>query len=204
VSDHSVIIGGRSHTAVEATMVELGASKGFVADLAIEDEVGAAASAIEAIDLLVHCAGVLAPIGVPVREAWRHVMEVNVLAAVQLTELLLPLLRLSAGRIVFINSGAGLRAMGTDGYSASKFALTSYADALRQLEAPRVRVISVHPGRIDTDMQRELQSRAGHVYRPEEYMTVASVARSVRHMIDAPDDVACEALTIRPRTAPTA
>ena len=110
-------------------------------------------------DRLIHCSGIIPPADVSLRDAWRRVLETNVVAVAHLTDLLLPTLRQSVGLVVVINSGSGLNAYGdTGGYSGSKFALTSFADGLREAERGRVRVSSVHPGRIDTDMQRELQS----------------------------------------------
>jgi len=37
-------------------------------------------------------------------------------------------------------------------YCGTKFALRAFTDALREEERGRVRVSSVHPGRVDTEM----------------------------------------------------
>ena len=67
---------------------------------------------------------------------------------------------------MLINSGAGLRAnAGWGSYAASKFALRAFGDALR-LEEPALRVTSIHPGRIDTDMQRDIVAGEGDEVRP--------------------------------------
>ncbi len=42
------------------------------------------------------------------------------------------------------------------------------------------RVVSLHPGRIDTDLQVEMQAQAGRLYRPEEHMRASDVAAAVR------------------------
>jgi len=127
------------------------------------------------------------------------VLEVNVVGVVHLTDLLLPALRASSGLVIFVNSGAGLRAMGdTSGYSASKFALTSFADGLRESERGHVRVASLHPGRVDTEMQRDLQARAGRTYRASDHLTADSVAAVVRAIVDAPPEAVLESVSIRP------
>ena len=85
-------------------------------------------------------------------------------------------------------------------YSASKFALRAFADALRNDE-PALRVTTVYPGRVDTDMQRELQAAEGREYDPSIAMEVTSVARAIVFALEAPADAAVESLSIRPTSA---
>ncbi|HTV92163.1 MAG TPA: SDR family oxidoreductase [Verrucomicrobiae bacterium] len=66
-------------------------------------------------------------------EALRHQFEVNVIAPIAMTQAALPLLRESRGRIVNVGSIAGrLSAPFVGPYSASKAAIASLTDALRQ------------------------------------------------------------------------
>ena len=99
-------------------------------------------------------------------------------AVAELTRLLLPALRAANGHVVLINSGAGLRAnAGWGAYAASKFALRAFGDALR-LEEPALRVTSIHPGRIDTDMQRDIiRGRAASTTRTSSSRPARSRAR---------------------------
>ena len=92
-------------------------------------------------------------------------MAINFDATVRLTEALLPLLRRSApSAIVNVASTAGRVARGNSGgYSASKFALCGWSDALHLEEREHgVHVGLVLPGFIVTEgfPQRELQERA--------------------------------------------
>jgi short-subunit dehydrogenase len=94
----------------------------------------------------------------------RRTMELNFDAVVRLTEALLPLLRRSApSAIVNIASTAGRVARGGSGaYSASKFALAGWSDALYAEEhAHGVHVGLVLPGFVATEgfPQRELVER---------------------------------------------
>ncbi len=67
----------------------------------------------------------------------RAVFEVNVWGALGLTQLLLPTLRASQGRIVMVSSVAGeVVRPGSSIYSASKFALEAASDALRRELSP--------------------------------------------------------------------
>lgn len=95
----------------------------------------------------------------------RRTMEINFDAQVRLTEALLPLLRSSApSAIVNVASTAGRVARaGTGAYSASKFALAGWSDALWAEErAHGVHVGMVLPGFISTEgfPQAELTSNA--------------------------------------------
>ncbi|HTV94262.1 MAG TPA: SDR family oxidoreductase [Verrucomicrobiae bacterium] len=66
-------------------------------------------------------------------EALRYQFEVNVIAPIAMTQAALPLLRQSRGRIVNVGSIAGrLSAPFVGPYSASKAAIASLTDALRQ------------------------------------------------------------------------
>jgi uncharacterized protein len=95
----------------------------------------------------------------------RRTMEINFDAVVRLTEALLPLLRESApSSIVNVSSTSGrVGRSGAGAYSASKFALAGWTDALHGEEAPAgVHVGMVLPGFISTEgfPQRELTDRA--------------------------------------------
>jgi uncharacterized protein len=84
----------------------------------------------------------------------QRTMEINFDATVRLTEVLLPLLRSSApSAIVNVSSTAGRIARpGAGAYSASKFALTGWSDALFAEERPHgVHVGLVLPGFIATE-----------------------------------------------------
>ena len=88
--------------------------------------------------------------------------------------------------MIFINSGAGIKASpGMASYSASKFALRSFADSLRADE-PNLRVTSVHPGRFDTEMQRDLVAYEERDYDPERFMKPETVAAVVAQAVTHP------------------
>jgi NAD(P)-dependent dehydrogenase (short-subunit alcohol dehydrogenase family) len=110
------------------------------------------------LDAVVNNAGVavLGPLeGVAVSELRRQ-LEVNVVGQVAVTQAVLPRLRASRGRIVFVSSVSGRVANPMFGaYNASKFALEGIADALRMELAPwGVKVVLVEPAQTDTDQWR--------------------------------------------------
>lgn len=200
-NSHHLLIGGTDAARTTSVAAGFPSAEPFAVDLSDEEATKSAATKVGRLDVLVHSAGVALalPDAGSVRASWRQTFEVNVLAVMDLTRILLPALRASRGQVVLINSGAGLRA-GSDlsGYAASKFALTAYGDALREVERGVVRVTSVHPGRVDTDMQRDLQTARGRPYVPGDHMPAAAVARAVRLAICSPREATVETLSIRP------
>lgn len=207
---HDLLVGGRDEAAVAEAVAAL-STKGctahpFVAELSDDAQTAAAVDhAAEVLggrlEVLVHSAGIARSGTVEelTREDWRVQLEVNVVAVADLTRRLLPALRAAGGTVVAINSGSGHRSgPGGGSYSASKFALRALTDAVREEERGRVRVVSIHPGRVDTDMQVELQSAHGRGYVAEDHLSAASVAEAVRYAVLAPAEAMVEELTIRP------
>ncbi|MFE6994515.1 SDR family oxidoreductase [Microbacterium sp. NPDC057659] len=156
----------------------------------------------ERIDSVVHAAGVVdlgSVADLPVA-LWEHQLAVNLMGPAELTRLLLPVLRVSRGQIVFVNSGAGLNAhAGWSAYAASKHGLKALADALRAEERQNgVRVTSVYPGRTATPMQERVHQQEGQEYRPERFIDPESVVTSILTALDLPRDAEITDLTVRP------
>ncbi|CAJ61551.1 MULTISPECIES: SDR family NAD(P)-dependent oxidoreductase [Frankia] len=127
-------------------------------DLADADAVDAAATRVLAehpgVSLLVNNAGVALGGGFEhlTLEEFDWVMDINFRAPVRLTRLLLPALLASPGsHIVNVSSLFGLIGPpGQTAYSASKFAVRGFTDALRHELAGRVGVTAVFPGGVRT------------------------------------------------------
>jgi short-subunit dehydrogenase len=159
--DHGarLVLVARREERLRALAAELGGS--FVAaDLTHDDAPASVREAVQErhgrLDLLVNNAGAAwrATFADGGWENVRRHMEVNFDAVVRLTEALLPLLRESApSAIVNVSSTAGrVSRPGSGAYSASKFALAGWSDALAGEEAPNgVHVGLVLPGFITTE-----------------------------------------------------
>jgi NAD(P)-dependent dehydrogenase (short-subunit alcohol dehydrogenase family) len=80
--------------------------------------------------------------------------DVNVISQIAVTQAVLPKIRASRGRLVFISSLSGLfTTPGTGAYNASKYAIESLADALRmELRPWKIPVSLIEPGPIRTDI----------------------------------------------------
>lgn len=156
----------------------------------------------ERLDSLMHVAGTLEPGTVADLDpaVWQGMLAVNCVAPAELTRVVLPALRAAAGRVVFVNSGAGLHAPpGLGGYAASKFALRALAESLRAEEYRNgVRVTTVFPGEVDTPMQARLHGALGLPYDPGICLAAESVAAALVGVLDFPADGTLSELTIRP------
>ena len=157
---------------------------------------------LERLDVLVHSAGLAwdTPVQSTDWEGWERMFRVNVFGVAELTRLLLPALRAAGGTLVTINSGSGHRSAPTmSQYCSTKFALRAFTDALREEERGRVRVSSVHPGRVDTEMQVALQEGRGNTnYDGSLYVRPESVAAAVRFAVDTTEESIIEEITVRP------
>ncbi|WP_296214381.1 SDR family oxidoreductase [uncultured Corynebacterium sp.] len=203
--DYHLIIGGSSEKAHNIA-AQFPSAQGFVADLADTEGIGAAVAelGLERLDVLVHSAGVVAhdPVTETTPQQWKHAFDINLFAVAELTRQLLGALQAAHGTVVTINSGAGYRSsVGFGPYATTKFALRAYTDALREEQRGKIRVSSIHPGKVDSDMQRQIQTHRGVAeadYDETQFLRPESVAKAVRLAIDATDDAMVESLTIRP------
>lgn len=112
----------------------------------------------ERLDAVVNNAGVVVSGPVEALEIadLRRQLEVNVVGQVAVTQAVLPRLRATRGRVVFVSSVSGRFATPLSGaYNASKFAIEGLADSMRiELRPWGICVVLVEPGSTDTDVWR--------------------------------------------------
>ncbi|HEX8754379.1 MAG TPA: SDR family oxidoreductase [Solirubrobacterales bacterium] len=130
----------------------------LILDVTDPGQIAAAAERVAAagggLDGLVNNAGVAVPSPletIPVDD-FRRQIEVNLTGQVAVTQALLPAIRASRGRVVFISSIGGRIAFPLTGaYHAAKFGIEAVGDVFRQELRPwGLRVSIVEPGSIDT------------------------------------------------------
>jgi NAD(P)-dependent dehydrogenase (short-subunit alcohol dehydrogenase family) len=132
---------------------------GDVTDAGHRAELVAAVGTAGRLDLLVHNASALGPSPMPALAAYpmdelRRVYEVDVLAPLALTQLLLPVLRESDGTLVAVSSDAAVEAYeGWGGYGSAKAALDQVV-AVLAAENPDLQIYAVDPGDMNTAMHR--------------------------------------------------
>lgn len=114
------------------------------------------------VDAIVHTAadyGEPAPLGLYDPQAWLKCLHVNINAAFLVTQALLPLLRRSHGRVIFVSDEAGRRGRAAMGaYGVSKWAVEGLAATLaaEYSEAHPVISCSLDPGAVQSRLRRGL------------------------------------------------
>jgi NAD(P)-dependent dehydrogenase (short-subunit alcohol dehydrogenase family) len=152
----------REQDGEELAKTQPGRISSVILDVTDEQQVASLEHALPAhLDAVVNNAGiaVTAPVETVPPADIRRQLEVNVVGQTAVTQAVLPRLRESRGRIVFVSSISGrIVNPGFGPYAASKFALEAVADALRMELAPwGIRVVLIEPGQIDTDLWRNAE-----------------------------------------------
>jgi NAD(P)-dependent dehydrogenase (short-subunit alcohol dehydrogenase family) len=158
---------------------------------------------IPSADILVHGAGVLSVskfADLDERD-FDVQFQVNARAPLILTKLLLPHLRKRPGQIVFLNSSVTQQESKAHliGYAASKYALKSIADGIRNaVNDDGIRVLSVYPGRTATPMQEKVFSLENRTYRGDRLLQPNDVAEAIVGALVLPRTAEVTDLFVRP------
>lgn len=184
----NVYAGVRKAEDGEALQTGSGSITPVILDITDESQIVALADSLpDKLDALVNNAGIAinAPIEAFSREDLRRMFDINVFGTVAVTQAVLPKIRASHGRIVFISSISGrLSTPWSGAYSGSKAALELMADALRmELRPWKIKVSLIEPGATDTDMWdsmvAEFDATAG-AFTPANAATYAKHTKGMR------------------------
>jgi NAD(P)-dependent dehydrogenase (short-subunit alcohol dehydrogenase family) len=209
-----VLAVGRDATRLQETAdvaAAAGASLAPVScDLTVDDDVrvlvGRVATEAGALDVLVHCAGIIdfgaieeAPV-----EQLDGLLRTNLRAPYLLTQALLPLLRERGGHVVFVNSSAAIRpSAGAAAYGATRHALRGLADALRdEVNAAGVRVTSLYLGRTRTPMQAKVYRWEGRDEPLDDLLEPDDIASIVVAVLALPPTAEVTDVHLRPAVPP--
>lgn len=140
-------------------------------------------------------------------EAWRTMLEVNVLALSICTREATKDMRAKggSGHIVHLSSMSAHRVPGGSGmYSATKFAVRSLTEGLRQelrSQGLNIRISSISPGFVETEFAEifnQSKEKAQEVYSKYPVLQPADVADAVAYILSQPEHVQVHDLLIRP------
>lgn len=181
------------------------------ADLRQEDDilkVFEEADSFGGVDILVNNAGLgrAASLMSGDTEAWREMLEVNVLAlCIATREAVKRMQSRGGGHVVHISSMAGHRVPSGSGvYSASKYAVRALTEALRQeLRAAKspIRVTSISPGFVRTEFAANYhgdEARAEETYSRYEVLRPDDVANAVAYALSQPAHAQIHDILMRP------
>jgi 3-oxoacyl-[acyl-carrier protein] reductase len=124
--------------------------------VALDDAIRSVTDALQGLDLVVHCAAVLGPgtFASQPAAAFERVVQIDLLGTANVVRASFPALRESRGAIACLASTAAVHGWpGLAAYSAAKFGVAGFADAVRsELKREGVRLTSVFPLLIDTPL----------------------------------------------------
>lgn len=165
------------------------------------------------VDLLINNAGLGhdAPLVTGATEAWRDVLEVNVLALCICTREAIADMRRrgTGGHVVHVSSMSAYRVTSGGGmYAGSKFAVRALAEALRKelhaLDAG-IRISCVSPGFVETEFEQQYHQDAEiarEIYGRYPVLQPEDVAEAVRFLVTQPPHVQIHDLLVRPTRQP--
>lgn len=161
-------------------------------------------------DLVIVGAGVNTDVGVDgAGELWENtqaLIEINVLAAMATVEAALPAMRARRqGQIALFSSLAGWRGLPTTpSYSASKMAMKTYGEAIRDWLAPEgVKVNVIMPGYVVSKMCNEMPGPKPFLWTPEKaakYIRYGLAMDRPRISFPFPLNLGCWALGVIPQS----
>jgi short-subunit dehydrogenase len=195
-----LVLAGRSQDKLDAVAAQCTAHGAQVATMAMDVSEEAQCRALVAlaverfgrIDNLVNNAGISAQALLEDVRAedlhwYEHLMKVNHWGAVWCTHAALPHIKASRGRIVAVNSLAGLVGVpGRTAYSATKFAMTGFFEALRiEMKGAGVSVTTAYPGVVATQIRHRGFNARGEAagvsgLKEDDAMPVEECARLIR------------------------
>jgi NADP-dependent 3-hydroxy acid dehydrogenase YdfG len=159
------------------------------------------------IDILVNNAGqmLLSPLEEARPQDLRHMVELNLIALMEITRLALPHLKKSKGHIVNISSVAGRVANpGASGYAATKFGVVGFSEAVRrEVYSDKVRVTVIEPGLVLTELGDHIpnaEMKAGLEKRKQtmEGLEADDIAAAVLYAVSQHPRVNVNEILIRP------
>lgn len=175
-------------------------------DLQVEENIKSIESQLREnfgrVDILVHSAGIY--ISSILKDAAIEDFDkqymANVRAPYLLTQSLLPMIRITRGQIVFINSTQGLNASALlSQYASTQHAMKAIADSLREEVNPDgVRVLSMFLGRTATPRMHSIYEKEGRQYNPSLLLQPEDVASVVTHTLSLPRTAEVTNINIRP------
>lgn len=198
---------GAAVTVADREPAEISGASGQRVDVRRGDEIDQLFARLQAADGLPDLLLVSAGVGLYERlcegdpEKWQVLFDTNVMGPLRLIRAFVPPMLERGGDIVIVGSVAAAKPHPWGGvYAASKAALESLAETLRLEVQPRVRVITVSPGVVDTEFFSHLLSGEQSVDAIGcGSISAEQVADVILYALTRPAGMALNHLTVRPR-----
>lgn len=208
-----VAVAARRADKLQAVVAEIaaqgGAAKAYTLDVTDKQQVEAVVAAVVTdfgkLDVLINNAGLMPirPMSEVNTDEWDAMIDVNLKGTLYGIAAALPrFLTQESGHIINLSSVAGVKVFAPGGtvYSGTKFAVSAISEGLRQEVGDKVRVTSIAPGAVDSDLKHSTSGTARDTVLDfyKEAIPAASVARAIAFAIEQPADVDVNEIVLRP------
>ena len=210
-----VVLGARRGDRLQALVEDIRQAGGeavhAVTDVTSKAQVQALVEAGRAafgrVDVMVNNAGLMAiaPMSQLRSDEWDRMIDINIKGVLYGIAAVLPLFeQQGSGHVINISSVAGIKVFAPGGtvYSGTKFAVRAISDGLRQELAGKVRVTSIEPGAVESELKFGSSDPASRedilAFYQQEAIPADSVARAIAYVIEQPADVAINEVVLRP------
>ena len=171
----------------------------------VETVVAAVVAEFGRLDVLINNAGLMPirPMAEVNTDEWDAMIDVNIKGTLYGIAAALPrFLAQQSGHIINLSSVAGIKVFAPGGtvYSGTKFAVRAISEGLRQEVGDSVRVTSIEPGAVESDLKHGTSGTAKDTVMDfyKQAIPSASVARAIAFAIEQPDDVDINEIVLRP------
>ena len=186
-----------------------GTARSYALDVTDKSAVQSVVAAIIAdfgrLDVLINNAGLMPirPMAEVNTDEWDQMIDVNLKGTLYGIAAALPgFLEQGSGHIINLSSVAGIKVFAPGGtvYSGTKFAVSAISEGLRHEVGEKVRVTSIEPGAVESDLKFTTSGTAAETVLDfyKQAIPAASVARAIAFAVEQPDDVDVNAIVIRP------
>jgi NADP-dependent 3-hydroxy acid dehydrogenase YdfG len=186
-----------------------GTARAYALDVTDKTQVEAVVAGVVAdfgrLDVLVNNAGVMPirPMSEVNTDEWDQMIDVNLKGVLYGIAAALPrFLAQEGGHIINLSSVAGIKVFAPGGtvYSGTKFAVSAISEGLRQEVGDKLRVTSIEPGAVDSDLKLGTTGTAADTVLDfyKQAIPASSVARAIAFAIEQPANVDINAIVLRP------
>jgi NADP-dependent 3-hydroxy acid dehydrogenase YdfG len=208
-----IAVAARRKDKLEEVVAEIttagGEARAYPLDVTDKHQVKAVVDAVVAdfgrLDVIVNNAGLM-----PIRpmievntDEWDAMIDVNLKGVLYGIAAALPIfVAQDGGHVINISSVAGTKVFAPGGtvYSGTKFAVRAISEGLRQEIGGKIRVTSIEPGAVDSELKYSTTSGASAAVMDFYKIAIpaASVARAIAFAIEQPADVDINEIVLRP------
>lgn len=186
-----------------------GSARAYSLDVTDKKQVEAVVAATVAdfgqLDVLINNAGLMPirPMAEVNTDEWDAMIDVNLKGTLYGIAAALPrFLAQESGHIINLSSVAGVKVFAPGGtvYSGTKFAVSAITEGLRQEVGDKIRVTSIAPGAVESDLKHTTSGTARDTVLEfyKQAIPAASVARAIAFAIAQPADVDINEIVLRP------